>query len=486
MPVPHSMVRRIVRRYGRTKLLLLMLDLLSFGLATAVVLWARYESGLFGFNRPLPPQRAVVIALVVLLIIPTFRVQGLYKDWLYTRGAPQIVALMKSVGSVFLLIAALAFFLRPGIVPPDLRIDLVTFFGISLLFLTVARLGAFPVVAKHLGRNAWLRRRVVIVGAGDAGREVLRKLRENERLGVEVVGFVAEDEESRGQVIDGCPVIGTVDETPLLVAGSRLDEVLVAVGAMDHAHLVGVIGWCRLANVQVSVLSNHFSVIRDKGWESENDELGVVTLVSRLAPGFSPVVKRWVDVVGTLITGLVLLPALVGISLAIKITSRGPILFKTTAIGKAGRPFTFYKFRSMYVNQGDAAHRRLAERFIKNGEKGAKLSNDPRVTPIGRWLRKYSLDELAQLINVLKGDMSLVGPRPCSSYEYEMFEGWHRQRCRVLPGMTGVWQVSGRTEVPFNDMVVMDLYYVENASFWLDLTILFKTLPAVLTARGAY
>jgi lipopolysaccharide/colanic/teichoic acid biosynthesis glycosyltransferase len=180
------------------------------------------------------------------------------------------------------------------------------------------------------------------------------------------------------------------------------------------------------------------------------------------------------------------------------------VFFKQVRIGKDGKPFNFYKFRTMYVNNDDSIHREFTKKLIaesKNGhgelsktlinESGElqqvkKIVNDPRITPIGRFLRKTSLDELPQLFNVLKGDMSLVGPRPCLPYEWEEYEAWHKRRLSVTPGCTGLWQVSGRSAVGFNDMVILDLYYIENMSPLMDLKIIFKTFPVMLLAKGGY
>jgi undecaprenyl-phosphate galactose phosphotransferase len=192
------------------------------------------------------------------------------------------------------------------------------------------------------------------------------------------------------------------------------------------------------------------------------------------------------DLVLTVILLVVLSPMLLLIALLIKLTSRGPVLYSPTSIGRHGKPFTFYKFRSMHANVSHDTHKKLVADFIRGKVVGAKLRKDPRVTKIGRFLRKYSLDEFPQLFNVLKGDMSLVGPRPSTQYEYDMMEAWHRRRFEVLPGITGLWQVSGRAEVSHNDMVMMDLYYIENCSLWSDIVILFKTVAVVLKGKGGH
>jgi lipopolysaccharide/colanic/teichoic acid biosynthesis glycosyltransferase len=204
--------------------------------------------------------------------------------------------------------------------------------------------------------------------------------------------------------------------------------------------------------------------------------------------------KRLVDIVISLFLLFIFSPFFLLIGLAIKMNSRGPVFFRQTRIGKMGKPFTFYKFRSMIVNNDDSLHRSYTQDFIKNGKPAAaseqkvsyKIKNDPRVTNVGKLLRATSVDELPQLFNVLKGEMSLVGPRPCMPYEWEHYDDWHKKRLSVTPGCTGLWQVSGRSAVGFDDMVLLDLFYINNMSPWFDLQLIIKTIPVMIFARGAH
>jgi exopolysaccharide biosynthesis polyprenyl glycosylphosphotransferase len=205
------------------------------------------------------------------------------------------------------------------------------------------------------------------------------------------------------------------------------------------------------------------------------------------------VAKRSFDILFTLAIAIIGMPFYLFIALLIKLTSEGPVLFVQERVGQDGRVFRFYKFRTMLVDNSDHQHRTFAEDFIKGrlmNEEGDrrvfKLQNDPRVTSIGRFLRKTSLDELPQFINVLRGDMTLVGPRPPLSYELAHYKEWHRGRLTVKPGLTGLWQVSGRSTVPFDEMVMLDLYYIENWSLALDMKIIARTVPVMLFGLGGY
>ncbi len=202
--------------------------------------------------------------------------------------------------------------------------------------------------------------------------------------------------------------------------------------------------------------------------------------------------KRSIDVLGSLCGLALLFPLLVAIATAIRLTSKGPIFFRQERIGQFCKKFTFFKFRSMYINNDASIHREYVERLIAGNSKNAggsvfKITNDPRVTAVGRFLRRTSLDELPQLFNVLRGDMTLVGPRPCIAYEFNKYQVWHRQRLlAVKPGITGLWQVTGRSTVKFDEMVRLDLAYANARSLRLDLKILWQTPRAVISGSGAY
>ncbi|MCP4573185.1 MAG: sugar transferase [bacterium] len=207
-------------------------------------------------------------------------------------------------------------------------------------------------------------------------------------------------------------------------------------------------------------------------------------------------VKRIVDLVLSSLALVVLAPAMGIIALIIKRSSPGPVLFVQERLGRDGQPFRFYKFRSMKHDSDDAIHRQFAAMFINGDSEGCadqnsgdqvfKIKRDPRVTAIGAFLRRTSLDELPQLLNIVKGDMSLVGPRPPIAYEIENYQPWHMERLKAVPGLTGLWQVSGRSSVAFEDMVRLDIRYINTWSLWQDLVILLKTLPVVVRGTGGY
>lgn len=245
-----------------------------------------------------------------------------------------------------------------------------------------------------------------------------------------------------------------------------------------------------------------FYVFPDESQNTPNGNRSAIfypeTSATRDSRRGSRFLKRTLDMFGSLVILVFLFPALFVIAILVRFTSDGPVLFRQTRIGQLGVPFTLYKFRSMYINNDPKIHQDYVARLIEGegtpNQSAAvaqrevfKLTNDPRVTPMGRFLRRSSLDELPQLFNVLFGDMSLVGPRPPVPYEYERYQDWHRRRVfEVKPGITGLWQVTGRSRTTFDDMVRLDLRYARHWSLWLDLKILFKTPAAVLSGDGAY
>jgi len=203
--------------------------------------------------------------------------------------------------------------------------------------------------------------------------------------------------------------------------------------------------------------------------------------------------KRVLDLILTSLILIVFSPLLLLIMLAIKIGSPGPVFYKQMRLGERGKPFRFYKFRSMYVNTDDAQHRSYVKNLIKagnpyevdeNGKPLFKISDDERVTRVGRLLRKYSVDEFPQLFNALRGEMSLVGPRPPLPSEYEDYSNWHRKRLDGIPGITGLWQVNGKNKISFEEMVQLDIHYLENWSLWRDIKIILRTIPVILKGEG--
>jgi len=274
----------------------------------------------------------------------------------------------------------------------------------------------------------------------------------------------------------------------------RIDEIILCVSNISYERLTEVIDQCKKTNCLIQVYSDLYEIINQKIVVEKFSEFPLVRVGLFNEIRINRIIKRIIDIIGSSISLVALSPLFLLITAAIKINSPGKAIFKQIRLGKNGKPFTLYKFRTMKMNKSERIHREYSKGFIKSGTTASqknqkniyKVLDDPRVTRIGKILRKTSWDELPQLLNVFKGEMSLVGPRPCLPYEYENYNPWHKQRMKATPGITGLWQISGRSSVTFNDMVILDVYYIGNMSPWFDLQIMLKTIPVVFFGRGAY
>ena len=291
----------------------------------------------------------------------------------------------------------------------------------------------------------------------------------------------------------GClPVLGEISSIFNICRDNSVGEIYVTDGDRSLGDIVEIADICSGSGATVRVSLNHGSMLRDLLPAASLNGFKLVNLSGARNMTLYNIVKRVFDFVATIVLLLLTSPLLLVSAFLIKWTSKGPIIYRQRRIGKEGKEFPFFKFRTMYVDNDDSIHREYLKNLIKKGDgpssqkKVYKIEKDPRVTPVGRTLRKWSVDELPQLFNILRGEMSLVGPRPPIRYETDHYRSWHWQRQSVLPGITGLWQVNGRSRVKFDEMVFMDIYYVKNRSLLLDLKILFKTVPVVLSTKGAY
>ena len=292
------------------------------------------------------------------------------------------------------------------------------------------------------------------------------------------IGFIALEPRAENGLKD----MGPLEQLERQIG--EIDEVLIADPDFPQDRAVDLIDTCHRHGVKVRVAPSTMEILMDRVEFVPGQSLPLFELKPPVFEGIDFFIKRLFDIVGSALLIFVLSPLLAAIALAIKLTSRGPAIYRSSRPGMGGAPFTCFKFRTMY-DDAEFKQRELEDRNEKHGAL-FKIRDDPRVTPVGRFLRRWSLDEFPQLFNVLRGEMSLVGPRPLPDRDYERLEDWHRKRYLVLPGMTGLWQVSGRAELDFDELVRLDFLYLERWSVFLDLSIMLKTIPAVLRRRGAW
>lgn len=342
-------------------------------------------------------------------------------------------------------------------------------------------------VRQSFARFAWWGYPVLILGAGRTGEMVVQTLKRQPEFGLNPIAVLDDDLSKRGELA-GIPVLGSLSAAPALAYQRDIHYAIVAMPGVQRERLLTILEQHGHTFPHLLMIPDLFGVA--SLWVSAKDLGGILGLEIRqrlLLPG-PRLTKALVDLVLTIILGLALLPLVITISILVKVSSPGPIFYGQRRLGRDGVPFTAWKFRSMVSNADQA----LADYFHVNPalqlqwERDQKLRYDPRVTAIGRFLRRTSLDELPQLWNVLRGEMSLVGPRPIIDEEIPRYAEKYKLYTRVLPGLTGLWQVSGRNNVSYPERVNLDAYYVRNWSVWLDIYILLRTVWVVITGDGAY
>jgi len=357
------------------------------------------------------------------------------------------------------------------------------------LFLTFVLLDLLLLLGwRAVARLAWriskappARRPVLIIGAGELGQRVAGLVQEYAWTGLQLVGYLDDDLSKREC---GLPVLGTLDDGARVVREYGVEDVVIALPRRAHERLNRLVATLHELPVRIWVVPDYFDLAL---YRASVEEFAGILMINLRAPAlndYQRLVKRLFDlVVGGILT-LLLLPVMGVVALSVKLDSPGPVLFRQLRVGENGRLFTMYKFRSMVVN-AEALQEQVNE-VRPDGCIIHKKPDDPRVTRVGRFIRRYSLDELPQLFNVLKGEMSLVGPRPELPWLVERYEPWQRKRFAVPQGITGWWQVNGRSDKPMHLHTEDDLFYIQNYSLWLDILILWKTVWVVLRGRGAY
>ena len=436
---------------------------------------------------------AIPIRLLMLVYERAYQFQGAFS---YTREA---IKIFKAVAVGSLLITGWAFLFRGGYAFRDFSYSRGVFFidfAIALIVFLVAHLGLRYAQALIRGRGINLIP-TLVVGTNAEAAQTVRELKDRRDLGYRVIGIVSAENFSGDDARHlGANVIGTFEDLASLIRDLEIQEVIITDNTIASERLFDAMMQVgRKQRVEFRFAPTLFDLLPQK---TSVEQIGVLPMVRLFREPLSDLqrfLKRASDILISGLAVLLLSPVLALISLIVKRGTTGPVLFKQERVGMDGRIFLCYKFRTMRADADESVHREAYRRNIR-GEAEAnagdhsqpvfgKVRDDDRVTSTGRWLRRSSLDELPQLFNVLRGDMSIVGPRPPIPYEVEGYELWHRKRLDMKPGITGLWQVSGRNRLTFDEMVRTDLYYIENWSLWLDLKIIFLTLPAVWRGDGA-
>lgn len=485
------MTFNLFKKYGLKKLSLAINDFICSLIASNMALYISYGKGLFGyFESETATEKVIIFVAGSVILIPLFRYYQLYKHKYFLQAGEQILLIIKGLLINSIVIILLIFLLKTQEVLHESRTQILVYFTTSLLLLIITRIFFFRIFlkSKYLTHNfnKFLSKRAIAVGAGGLGKFFAEGLEIKKHYHIDLIGFLDDDPLKQNNKILSYSVIGQTDQLNKIVEEQEIEEIYITIQKIDNNSLLDLIEKCKLTNCQVNLVSNHFEIINTKWNDNEFHDLKIISISSNISPLYSEKFKRFFDIIASLILILLLLIPGIILSLLVKLTSKGPTFYKTEVIGKNSKLFFWYKYRTMYDKNDSSVHEEHLKDLIKENHANQKIINDIRVTKIGKFLRKFSLDELPQLLNVLKGDMSLVGPRPCLPYEYQIFKDWHKLRHKVIPGMTGLAQIIARNrkDVTFNDSVMLDLYYADNQSLWLDLKILFKTIPVVVFGKG--
>jgi exopolysaccharide biosynthesis polyprenyl glycosylphosphotransferase len=476
----------VFERYRRyISVAIIISDVLLINLAFAIAYWMRYDRQWFAaVDEANFVQYSAFIPIsltLTVLLLGIYKLNGVYDQPRGSSWFDEVYSLMTGTATAIILMVFVMVFLFRSL----FYSRLVFFYGgvLVTIFLSASRL------AKRFARGRLRRRglgvdRLLIVGVGEVGRTVMRHVVAQPALGYHVVGFVDDDPDKASTDIGRFSALGNTAQIPRLVKELVVDEVIITLPWMYHRKIVSIIAQCEREQVRVRIVPDMFQMTLS---HLDVEDLGGIPMIGvrEISIGRTETfIKRAMDMSVSLVGLILLLPFFALLALLIKLDSNGPVFFAQIRVGKDEKLFACYKFRSM--RQGAEAEQEGLSTLNEADGPIFKIREDPRITRMGRVLRRTSLDELPQLFNVLMGHMSMVGPRPAPPTEVQRYQPWHKRRLEVAPGITGLWQVSGRSELSFDEMVLLDLYYIENWSPVLDLQIMLRTFPKMITGEGAY
>jgi exopolysaccharide biosynthesis polyprenyl glycosylphosphotransferase len=446
---------------------------------------ALYLSGflpsLLTFWGLLGDERTVVNFAVYLLVAAiwgaAFLLQSVYAPR-NLRAVDDAQVIFVAVTLATLTLAGVLFFFSPGVS----RVQILAFYLLTLVFLIGSRL-IVRLCLKLIDRPRYASRRVLILGASDTGREVCRMIKGHTWAGLDLVGFLDEEFADHGEV-EGYPVLGRLDQVDHHVDALEIDEVIVALPLSAYDRFFRLIERLQESSARIRIVPDHIKMALFRTAVEEFAGVPMITVRRAALTPFERQVKRLFDLVAGTIVLILISPLMALVALAVRLDSPGPVIFKQERVGEDRKLFWMYKFRSMV--QGAEQQEANVVRVCKDGKILYKRRDDPRITRVGKFIRRTSLDELPQILNVLKGEMSLVGPRPELPWLVERYEPWQWQRFSVPQGITGWWQVNGRSDKPMHLYTEEDLFYIQNYSFLLDIQILWRTIGAVVKSKGAF
>ncbi len=480
------MASRQTSRYPRWLIAAVMSsDVVLINVAFLLAYYLRYRLQLFRPVDPAfdnPPDVYIPFAIVLtLLLILAFRLDGVYVPRRLGLWLDQMWRIVRSTMMAILLMIGITFFYYQ----PFFYSRLIFLYD-SILIVLLLGLGRFAwgIVLGQLRQRGVGVARLLIVGAGEVGRMVIRTIMAQPELGYRVVAIADEHVDHTALAIGPVPAIEGIQCLSDIVQERNIDEVIVTLPWTDHRRVLEIFQQCEKAGVRARTVPDLFQLSLNRVDVEDLGGVPVIGLKAASIKGANLLVKRLTDLIIGGVVLLVVLPVMGLFALAIRVESPGPIIFRQKRVGMRGKEFVVYKFRSM-VEGADEAKDKLLHLNEMTGPL-FKMREDPRTTRVGRFLRRFSLDELPQIFNVLRGEMSLVGPRPHTRAEVQQYQDWQKQVLEAPPGLTGLAQVSGRSQLSFDEQCLLDIYYIENWSPALDLRILLRTVPKILSGEGAY
>ncbi len=421
----------------------------------------------------------IFFALIPLWIL-MLALCGVYQSFRIRSFFNIFLSILKAAFFTVLAFSSFAFIFKFEFIS---RSFFVIFILASIITLTIEK-WALVSFTRRVRRRGFNYRRLLLVGTGPRAERFISMLNSHPEWGLKIVGLIDDDLTRAGEKFFGIKVIGLINDIPAILKRRAIDEVIFIVPRTWLPKVQESIAVCEVLGIKTSVAADLFDLRIAQASQVDLDGFPLLSFETTFAFQWQLFLKRAFDILVSAVLIILLLPVLVLTAILIKLTSKGPVLFRQRRMGLNGRIFTLYKFRSMYED----ASRKLEEVKHLNEMDGPvfKIKNDPRITPLGRFLRKTSIDELPQLFNVFLGYMSIVGPRPPIPAEVRNYQPWQRRRLSMRPGITCLWQVSGRSKISFDKWMELDLQYIDNWSFWLDFKILMRTIPVVLFRVGAH
>ncbi len=422
----------------------------------------------------------VPACLIGVVYIILFNLSKAYSYQRFTSLISEFVIVLKVSSLGFFISITFIFLTGSKSVPRTI----VVLFAIVSLFSLMVEKGMMFAAASYIRRRGKNRRRIVLVGTGTRAQTFIETVNRNFEWGLDIVGLLTGDKERVGKEFYGIRVLDTYENIEAILKNVNPEEVIVTISTRRFDQIRNVLEVCEREGVKVRLNSDFFGKMTKNVTVDNVYGLNIISFDMVQKSEMALALKRLIDLVGASVTLVVFSPFMLIAALGILLTDGRPVFYDWNVVGRNKKPFRSWKFRTMMRG----ADERKDELLEKNEMQGPvfKIKDDPRILPFGRWLRKWSIDETPQLFSVLKGDMSLVGPRPAGPHELDEYESWQRRRLSVQPGLTCLWQVNGRNDIcKFDDWVRMDLEYIDHWSLWLDLKILLKTVPAVLAGKGA-